>query len=283
VPTLAAGATYTYNLIGGEGEALVEGSVIAFSCRSETLIYRKCFDAEDAKRYHTSAPTSVAPPTTAATVCAVVDEDPLPVDPDGGPEWPLAEMFSSEFLDYAFEGINDVYEFDYGCSSVQWCGETTCPCSICDGGDDMYDTGNMLSLDSATTYVPGSDYISGDCIPGNPNPGWLSYTTFPYMAEIDGGSYFAGGIPGDLSTDRARVFVADIHLDGITRFNVKGNLGADGGGEMHYRCLTDGPCSGGAPCECTDASTSCVCQAGKERLQRPLHQSSYQCPVRLAS
>jgi hypothetical protein len=58
VPRLAVGTTYAYTLIAGEGEALVQGSEMSFSCRSEPLVWRSCFSAANASRYVTESDRS---------------------------------------------------------------------------------------------------------------------------------------------------------------------------------------------------------------------------------
>ena len=76
--------------------------------------------------------------------------------------------------------------------------------SINDGGNDMYDDGNYLSTNLGG-YLPYSDGV----IQGNPILG-------PH------GRYFTRKYPG--------LFVLVADLDGVSTFNIDGNLGADGFG-----------------------------------------------------
>ncbi|GAB4204615.1 MAG: hypothetical protein OHK0022_29950 [Roseiflexaceae bacterium] len=83
--------------------------------------------------------------------------------------------------------------------------------SIDDGGNDMYDGGNLLNTDLGS-QIPYQD------------------TTIGSSAAFGGGRYFTRKYPG--------LFVLAAELNGVGRFGTSGNLGADGSGSTSTVTLT---------------------------------------------
>lgn len=83
---------------------------------------------------------------------------------------------------------------------------------ILDGGGDMYDAGNALGTNLRGPLTYSDNVIVSDGTFGN------------------GGRYFTRKVPG--------LFVLAADLDGVTTFQVSGNLGADGAGRADAAVLT---------------------------------------------
>jgi len=82
---------------------------------------------------------------------------------------------------------------------------------IGDGGGDMYDVGNRISVDNNPNFLYSNDLVVPNALLGN------------------NGAYFTRKYNGLF------VFAADIN--GVDRFSINGNLGADGGGSVSATVL----------------------------------------------
>jgi subtilisin family serine protease len=152
-------------------------------------------------------PPASAPPKTNATAPppapdpAEIYSEPVPGDRPtaqaGAPGPPLEEVLDS--LNARFAEVTDSIPNRFLFSE----GETGT--SIGDGGSDMYDGGNFLSTEFGT-FNYSNNTIVGTSLLGPT------------------GRYFTRKYPGLF------VFVGD--ADGITRFEINGNLGADGSGSV---------------------------------------------------
>lgn len=91
--------------------------------------------------------------------------------------------------------------------------------SISDGGGDMYDGGNFLSLDGLSSYL---NYTNG------------SLSTYTSNGVTN--RYFTSKVPG--------LFVFAAELDGASQFDISGNLGADGGGSTDSSTISIGSWKG---------------------------------------
>jgi hypothetical protein len=131
-----------------------------------------------------------------------------------GKMWNMAEALDVQYI------LNHIDQF----TMTLYSSDT---CSIYDGGSDVFDTGNRLSV-----ILANGDYEE------------LCYTEFPMMVSLGGGSYMASTTRQYewQSSDQSDLFVAVLDMK-IRGFQVSGNLGANYAGYQRSGCfpLHEGP------------------------------------------